>query len=271
MPLIVLDPGHGGRDPGTTNNGLEEKTLVLATSLKLRDALQRCGFQVMMTRTTDTLPLANGTIGEDLTYRANLANNAQADLFVAWHIDSIDNGSVNGVAVWIYPNTRGTRTDTWAEKIVNAIAAASGQSNRGVYLGDFAVLRETNMDAMLVEAGFLTNPAEARNLADPTFQAKQAEGAARGICSIFNMPYVAPAGSTPTPAPTPTPTPVPTTQEDIPSWAAEAVQKMLEWGVMSGYEDGKFHPNDTVTRAQLASALARFYEFLTKNNGNGGA
>jgi N-acetylmuramoyl-L-alanine amidase len=282
MPIVVIDPGHGGRDPGTTQNGLEEKTLVLQTCLLLQNALHRCGFQVIMTRVTDTLPLTDGTIAADLTYRATIANNAKADLFVAWHIDSIDNPAVNGVAVWIYPNTRGTRTDTWAQQIVNGIATSSGQFNRGVYLGDFAVLRETNMDAVLVEAGFLTNVSEAQHLTDPNFQSRQAEGAARGICSLFNMPYVAPGNTPPTPnkptptPPAPTPTP-PVIKEDIPSWAAEAVKKMIEWGVMSGYEDGLFHPSDTVTRAQLASALARFYDFLHNNNntnntdnGNGG-
>lgn len=274
MPLVVLDPGHGGRDPGTSNNGYEEKTLVLSTCLLLRDALERCGCRVIMTRQTDTLPDPNGTIAEDLTYRATLANTAHADLFVAWHVDSATNADVNGVAIWIYPAARGTTTDTWAQKIVDHIAAASGQKNRGVYLGDFAVLRETTMPAVLVEAGFLTNVNEAKQLAAANFQRQQAEGAARGICSIFNMTYVpttAPTPSQPTPfQPKPVPpTPPANTSEQVPSWAAEAVSKMMAWNIMTGYPDGTWRPHDPVSRAEMAVALDRFYQFI--KNGNGGA
>lgn len=98
MPLVVIDPGHGGRDPGTIGNGFQEKTLVLQTALRLRDALRRCGFDVIMTRETDTLPLPGGTIGEDLTHRSQTANAAKAHLYLSWHIDSATRPDVNGVA-----------------------------------------------------------------------------------------------------------------------------------------------------------------------------
>ena len=104
VPIIVIDPGHGGRDPGAVGNGLQEKNLVLPTALKVRDALRRCGFTVIMTRETDTLPYPSGTIGQDLTYRAQLANRNNADLFISWHADSSSTSTVNGVALWIYPN-----------------------------------------------------------------------------------------------------------------------------------------------------------------------
>lgn len=272
MPLVVIDPGHGGRDPGTSGNGYQEKTLVLSTAMMLRDALRRCGVNVLMTRETDTLPLPSGTIGQDLAYRADLANRNNADLFVSWHIDSAANATVSGVAVWIYPATRGTRTESWAQRISGAIATNTGQRNRGVYLGDFQVLRETEMDAVLVEAGFITNAQEANNLANTEFQRAQAEGAARAICDLFDLPYVAPVRPDPTPRPT---TPPPATEqppaqnrpEEWPDWAEDAIRTMMEWGVMTGYPDGSWRPDQNVTRAELAVALTRFYNFIRGRNG----
>ncbi|MBL0386283.1 N-acetylmuramoyl-L-alanine amidase [Tumebacillus sp. ITR2] len=277
MPTIVIDPGHGGIDPGTVGNGYQEKMLVLQTSLLLRDALRRCGFQVIMTRESDTLPLAGGSIGDDLAYRAQLANNNNADLFVSWHVDAASSSDVNGVAVWIHPSTRGTRTDQWAQAIVNGIANSTGQKNRGVYLGDFQVIRDTKMDAVLVESGFITNAVEASNLADTSFQMKEAEGAARAICGIFNIPYNQPVPTpqpstptpTPTPTPAPTPTPTPTNQEVWPQWAATAIQNMIDWGIMVGFPDGTWKPDQQVTRAELAVALEKFYEFIRRGGATG--
>lgn len=104
---------------------------------------------------------------------------------------------------------RGTRTATIAQRIVNGIAARTGQNNRGVYIGDFAVLRETVMDAVLIEAGFITNVAEVNNLAAPSFQTAQAEGAAQAVCDIFGVSYVPVSGTTPSPSPgKPSPAPV---------------------------------------------------------------
>lgn len=255
MPTIVIDPGHGGRDPGTAANGYQEKTLVLQTSLLLRDALVRCGFRVIMTRETDTLPLANGTIDQDLSYRAKIANDNNADLFVAWHVDSTSSTDVSGVAVWIHPSVRGTRTEQWAQTIVNGIAASTGQKNRGVYLGDFQVLRETKMEAVLVESGFITNVEEANNLASPSFQAKEAEGAARAICSLFQVPYNQPPASPPA------------AQEAWPDWARDSIAKMISWGVMVGFPDGTWKPDQPVTRAELAVALVKLYDFIRSGGG----
>ncbi|TCP53734.1 N-acetylmuramoyl-L-alanine amidase [Tumebacillus sp. BK434] len=264
MPLVVIDPGHGGRDPGAAGNGYQEKNLVLQTSLLLRDALQRCGFRVIMTRTTDTLPDPDGTIGQDLAYRASIANNAKADLYISWHTDAASSAAVNGSAVWIHPSTRGGRTNQWAERIAAAIASSTGQTNRGVYFGDFQVLRDTVMDAVLVEAGFITNAAEARRMATRDYQIAAAEGAARGVCAIFDLPYNAPARPTPQPGTPSTPTPVtpPKQPEVLPAWAEESIRQVIEWGVMTGYEDGTWRPEQAVTRAEMASVLVRFYNFI---------
>lgn len=261
MPLVVVDPGHGGRDPGTTGNGLQEKDITLAVGLELRNALERCGIRVIMTRTQDTLVLPNGTIGQDLTERANIANRNNADLFISWHVDSFTNPDVNGAATWIHPTTRGTQTETVAQLMVNLITQATGQQNRGVYIADFAVLRETNMPAVLVESGFITNAQEASRLARADFRKTQAEATAQAVCQYFGLPYIAPA-----PPPTPEPPPVtpdnPFPGEDLPEWARDAILRIYRAGIMVGYEDGTFRANNPVTRAELATAAVKFYEFL---------
>lgn len=265
MPLVVVDPGHGGRDPGTIGNGLREKDITLAVAIDLWNALVRCGIQVIMTRTTDSLVMPNGTIGQDLSARADIANRNNADLFISWHVDSFSNPSVHGVAAWIYPTTRGTETEAIAQAIVNSIAQASGQLNRGIYVADFAVLRETKMPAVLIESGFITNPEEAGRLATESFRRTQAEAAARAICNFYNLPYVQPAPSTPEPTLPSEPTPSPTNPfsgEALPDWARDAILRVYQARIMTGYEDGTFRAGNPVTRAELAVALVRLYDLI---------
>lgn len=198
--VVVIDPGHGGRDSGAVGRkfGVKEKDINLQAALLLRDALRRCGVKVVMTRETDIWPSHAAFTGQDLEYRAQIANDADADLFVSWHYDAADDSRADGVAVWIHPITRGTQTETWAQKIVTAMAAATGQRDRGVRYGNYQVLRDTAMDAVLIEGGFLTNADEEEKVRDRTFIEKQAEGAARGICAALGVSYVAPVAVDPT-------------------------------------------------------------------------
>lgn len=197
MSLLVLDPGHGGRDPGAPGSRLWEKDVNLKVMLLLRTALQRCGIKVLMTRDTDTERVPGVSISVDLKARAMLANTNAADLYVSWHYDASTDPNVNGLAVWIHPSQKNKPVYTKAELIAQKITDKSGQKNRGVYFGDFQVLRETMMDAVLIEGGFITNKAEEDLMADDTFLQKQAEGAAEALCQILSRPYVKPAVAAP--------------------------------------------------------------------------
>lgn len=187
--LICIDPGHGGADPGAIANGVRECDTNLAIGLRLRDRLVAHGFRVIMTRTTDRLPMGGSDINADLSYRAALANRNSADLFLSIHADS-GPPAANGVAAWIYPGARGTRTETIAHMLVDSVAAFTGQLNRGVRDGDFCVLRETTMDAVLMEMFFITNPDEARLAVTEEYQSKAVEGLVNGICRAFGIRYV---------------------------------------------------------------------------------
>lgn len=192
MPLLVLDPGHGGRDAGALGTRLAEKDVNLQVVLLLRDALQRCGFHVLLTRETDTERVPGVTTAVDLKARAMLANTNGADLYVSWHYDVSSDPNVNGVAVWIDPAQKGMSAYWKAEVLAEKITEASGQKNRGVYYGDLQVLRDAMMDAVLINGGFLTHAVEEGQLEDEAFLLKQAEGAAMALCQIFSIPYVAP-------------------------------------------------------------------------------
>jgi len=201
MPRLVLDPGHGGRDQGARGKKLKEKEVNLRVCLLLRDALRRCGIEVLMTREKDTERVPDVTEAVDLKARAMLANTNRADLFVSWHYDVSTDPRVRGVAVWIHPSQKGMPVYHKADLLSHHIAVQTGQQNRGVYLGDFQVLRDTYMDAVVIEGGFLTNPEEEAALTQDEFLAQQAEGAAVALCRILDMPYIAPEAFTPVEVP----------------------------------------------------------------------
>jgi len=201
MPLIVLDPGHGGRDPGALGRSLREKDINLQVCLYLKSALERCSFRVVLTRDRDTERVPGVATGVDLKARAMLANTNGADLYLSWHYDASEKPEVAGLSVWIHPSQKDQPAYTKAELLADQITQHSGQRNRGVYFGDFQVLRDTHMDAVLIEGGFLTNPEEETWLADPTFLHKQAEGAARALCRLYGLPYQQASTDDPKPYP----------------------------------------------------------------------
>ncbi|TCP53806.1 N-acetylmuramoyl-L-alanine amidase [Tumebacillus sp. BK434] len=195
MPRIVLDPGHGGRDPGAVGQRLKEKDVNLKVCLYLRDALVRAGIQVLMTRDKDTERVPGVTSTVDLKARAMLANTNSADLYVSWHYDASADENVHGVSVWIHPSQKDKSAYHKADLLCHHISAATGQKHRGVYLGDFQVLRDTMMDALLVEGGFITNSLEEARMDDDRFLQQQAEAAAEALCKIFDYRYIAPTAN----------------------------------------------------------------------------
>ena len=153
---VFIDPGHGGSDPGANGNGLIEKDIVLSIAKKLGSRLQSQGISVMYSRTTDVY------VG--LSERAEMANNWGADLFVSVHTNAFDgSGSAYGTECYTHPN------DVYTTKQLSADVAASisrklEMYNRGHKNADFAVLRLSNMPAILVETAFIDNIGDANLL-----------------------------------------------------------------------------------------------------------
>lgn len=169
---IVIDPGHGGDRPGACYEDIMEKDIDLAVSLKLVSILQNQGFQVIMTRSTDV------EIG--LYERADLANAAGADVFVSIHANATENlPDYQGIYTYYHPSSnRGARL---AQAIQTPLCQITGGIDRGIKDADFVVLRETDMCAVLVEMGFMTNHEELMNLTNDSYQQLLAQGIAQGI------------------------------------------------------------------------------------------
>lgn len=179
-PLIIIDPGHGGEDRGTESPfkpSYQEKSLTLATSRIVKDFLQQMGYQTQMTRSDDTfIPLK---------MRASIANEAKPALFVSIHYNSAPSKDANGIEIFYYPSeTDKQRTDAskkLASIVLDKVLARTQAKSRGVKTANFAVIRETNMPAILIEGGFLTNQEEMQKIKDPAYIKQLALGIAQGV------------------------------------------------------------------------------------------
>lgn len=176
--VVAIDPGHGGRDPGAVGiNGLQEIQVIFPISLRVRELLEAQGVTVVMTRRE------NVTL--DLQTRADVANRAQANLFVSIHANSISlsRPDVNGIESYHSSDT-GRRL---AATLQASMLAATGMRDRGVKQARFYVLRQTTMPAALVEVGFVTGAQDAPRLADPAWRETMAQAIARGILQYIQQ------------------------------------------------------------------------------------
>lgn len=206
MATIVLDPGHGGYDPGACGNGLQEKDITLDIVLKLKSMLEYNGFNVILTRDSDYAPkhLENALVNE-LQARCDIANNAGADLFMSIHINS---GGGEGQEILV--QGFGGNAETCADKVLYYLVQEAQWYNRGVKQQNVMVLRDTNMPAILTENGFIDNANDAQKLASEDFRQSLARAHCKGLCDYFNVEFKEQdQQSTPIPVPIPTPQPAP--------------------------------------------------------------
>ena len=176
--VVVIDPGHGGRDPGAVGiGGLQEKQVIFPISLRVAELLEQQGVVVVMTRRDDS------TL--DLRTRVDIANRAGGNIFVSIHANAISMSrpDVNGVETY-FASERGRRLAT---TIQSNLLSATGMRDRGVKQARFYVIRHTNMPAALVEVGFVTGAEDAPRLADPTWRETAAQAIARGILQYIQQ------------------------------------------------------------------------------------
>lgn len=219
---VVIDPGHGGKDPGAVDNGVREKDVNLAVGLELQKALTAKGYNVIMTRATD--------IYLKLQERTDIANNAKADLFVSIHVNALPNKkSMTGFEIYImalptdkdamnlakienreYVEGKGMDTENvdrktemllrilgdlqqnnkisestdFAAMLYNA-GVRSSLPMRRVAQAPFFVLRGAGMPAVLLEIGFVTNANESQLLMTQPYQQKIATAMSEGIANYI--------------------------------------------------------------------------------------
>lgn len=158
---IYIDQGHNPQNPnaGAEGNGYREQDLTYAIGVELGQILEELGFEVRLSRNSPTEVL--GTSNQSsLTARVRDANAWGADYFISLHANSSSNSEASGVEAFAY--SRNGRAFGLGEDIVNGIAEATGLRNRGMKVRPgLYVLRRTNMPAVLVELGFISNPSDA--------------------------------------------------------------------------------------------------------------
>ena len=172
--IVAIDPGHGGRDPGAVYEGRREKDDVLSLALAVGTILEQNGIQVIYTRTTD--------VYQTPFEKATAANNAEADLFVSFHRNATPTGEASGAEVLVYEDA-GLPAEL-AREILEQLNDV-GFANRGVIeRKNLVVLKRTQMPAVLVEVGFIDNPAD-NELFDREFDAI-AQGIADAILDVIS-------------------------------------------------------------------------------------
>lgn len=207
-PLVAIDAGHGGADSGAvgvlpagTVTGLParadadgqtllyEKDVTLDIAQRLDAFLQGRGFPTVMTRTQD---LAGGdvpytTVGADLRARVDIANNANARMFVSIHENSLNAASSGTETYHFYYSSEAAKL--LAGLVHQQVVAALGLPDRGVKSAGFYVLKNTEMPAILVEGAFLSNPTDVLMLADAGVRQRVAEAIGAGVVAYSDAGY----------------------------------------------------------------------------------
>lgn len=173
---VVIDAGHGGKDPGATSiTGFYEKTVNLEVARKVAWRLKQRGINVIMTRNSDNFV--------ELNERAEIANRRGADLFVSIHADSSFSRQLKGFTVYIAENAS-YKSQKVAKSISSQMSKINPNSN-GVRRNDYRVLVKTKMPAVLVEMGYISNHHEAGKIAEDYFQNSIAQAISDGICNVI--------------------------------------------------------------------------------------
>ena len=175
---IVIDPGHGGVHTGARGrSGIYEKDVTLAISRQLKSMLETRGWRVVLTREGDRQ--LNSEINADLDARVALANRSGAGLFVSIHANYAESSTAQGFEVYCSPGR--PRDAELARSIERGLRANVNDEDRGVKTAGFRVIKHAAVPAVLVEVGFVSNPATERRLATEMYRRKIAEAICSGI------------------------------------------------------------------------------------------
>ena len=173
--LVVIDPGHGGSDPGAVVGNVNEKDLNLDVALRLKYLLEANGVRVVMTREDDTFV--------NLYARAGIANEVDADLFISIHHNTATS-SASGTETLYYPDPE---KKLFAQALQDAVVRQTGFPSRGIVeRPGIVVTRETKMPSALVEVGFMSNKNELAIMMTDEFKNQVAQGLLQGIVDYLS-------------------------------------------------------------------------------------
>ncbi|NSW90652.1 MAG: N-acetylmuramoyl-L-alanine amidase [Firmicutes bacterium] len=181
--VVVIDPGHGGNEPGAVYGGIKEKNLNLDIARKLQALLKAEGITVYMTRSDDSY------VG--LSQRSALANRVNVDMLISIHNNAYKNSSVTGTMTLYYPysgvNKDGLSSKTLASIVQNEMSKLLGSRNIGIVpRSDLTVLRASRVPAVIVEVGYMSNYNELSKLKSDSYRQKAAEAIKKAILKALN-------------------------------------------------------------------------------------
>ena len=177
--IIVLDPGHGGKDPGAVGlAGTLEKEVNLMVSLQMRDELQKWGARPVMTRSVDTSEM------DKLQTRVDYGTFNGGNIFVSIHSDAALNRRAKGFTVY-YHNQKGELDLALAKSVQLGLKGTMQTNDRGVRSAHFYVVKRNPLPAILIEMGFISNAEEEINLMEVDYQRDVVEGAVQGLANYF--------------------------------------------------------------------------------------
>ena len=168
---VVIDAGHGGKDPGTSHHGLREKDIVLDAALMVEEVLRASGVDARMTRSGDTFV--------ELDDRAAMAQAVGAKLFVSLHCDAAPNRRARGFTIYA-PQSRMGQTSSFAS-VMEKSMLTTNMASRGIRAAGFRVLLRTRCPALLVEMGYLSNRYDARALGSKSSRRAIARAVANAV------------------------------------------------------------------------------------------
>lgn len=188
--VIVVDAGHGGIDPGAVSGGgIIEKQITLQIAQKLEQLLNKAAVFVVMVRRGDYDLADSSELNllhrkrQDLSRRVAIAEQAEADLYISIHANYFPSPRWSGAQTFYYEGK--PEDQELARVIQTSLVKHLGPNHRLAKAGNFRVLRDTTMPAVLVEVGFLSNPREADLLADSAYQQKVASAIFAGILNFY--------------------------------------------------------------------------------------
>lgn len=267
MAKIYIDPGHNcsGADTGAVGFGLKEQDVSVQIGVLLRDMLINSGQTVKMSRDsiTDTV---SSSLNGSLAYRYNGANDWNADIFVSIHCNA---ANTKAYGCETYYCTGSTQGRALAECVQPHMTAETERYNRGVKSANFAVIKHTNMPAILVETAFIDNYDDNRFLASDDGKYKCAVGIYKGICNYFGVDYKLESEDK-----------LMSREyeelnerlekvensmiydyidENMPEWAVPTITKLVDKGLLKGDEEGKLGLTYDLMRMLIINDRAGIY------------
>ena len=183
--VVVVDPGHGGVDPGLGHGELTEAVVAGDLATRVEGRLAAIGVQVLLTRSPD----AEGALAPDESERAAFANATAADLVLSLHVDSVASPTPAGCATFYFGDavagTGSSLGQRFAQMVQEEICLRTDLTDCRTHAKTWDLLRMTRMPAVRIECGYLSSPRDTRRLEDPAFRDAVAEGIAAAVVRFF--------------------------------------------------------------------------------------